>query len=77
MATHNQLDNRRIKMNTTINTQFDSTTLPEWAQQNPAIVERCRTDLAFRANVCSATTRQQANFLRRDAQRMQDELERR
>lgn len=48
-------------MTTTIPTDFDPTALPKWAQQNPAVVARCKTDLAYRCNVCAARTR----FVRR------------
>jgi hypothetical protein len=63
-------------MSTTISTAFDSRTLPEWAQRDAAVVERCRFDLAFRATVCTTQTRQQAEFLRRDTQRFEAERDR-
>ena len=48
-------------MNTTIPTPFDPQALPKWAQRIPAVVEKCRTNLAYRCDVCSAKTR----FMRR------------
>lgn len=54
-------------MPTTIPTEFDPKALPKWAQQNPAVVEKCRTDLAYRADVCSAVTEAFRKFLARQA----------
>ena len=48
-------------MTSTIPTEFDPTALPKWAQRIPAVVEKCRTNLAYRCDVCSAKTR----FMRR------------
>lgn len=39
-------------MSDTINTKFDVTALPKWAQNNPAVVELCKRDYAYRCNVC-------------------------
>ena len=43
-----------MKMEKTIVTKFDPTTLPRWAQADANVLEICKTDLAFRADVCSA-----------------------
>ena len=41
---------------TTIATTFDPKTLPAWAQRIPEVVARCKADLAYRCDVCAATT---------------------
>jgi len=41
-------------MSDTINTKFDVTALPRWAQNNPAVVELCKRDYAYRCDVCAA-----------------------
>ena len=38
-------------MKTTLSAEFDPKTLPTWAQNNPAILNKCRNDLAFRIEV--------------------------
>jgi len=60
---------------TTINTRFNASDLPTWAQNDSVIVERCRNDLAFRADVCNAETAQRRNQLRRDAYRLREQIE--
>lgn len=62
---------------TTINVKFDAGNLPAWAKNERAVLERCRNDLSFRANVCSATTAQQRKQLRRDARLLQEQVENR
>jgi hypothetical protein len=57
---------------TTINTNFNPADLPDWAQQDSAVVERCRVDLRFRVQVCEAQAEQWKNYLRRDTQRWHD-----
>ena len=54
-------------MTTTIPTEFDPTALPAWAQRNPAVVARCKTDLPYRCNVCAAKTRWLRRLLAKDA----------
>lgn len=53
----------------TIQTTFNPKSLPRWAQTRPAVVDKCRRDLAYRCNVCSAMTRQVRQQLIRDAER--------
>lgn len=43
-------------MTTTIVTAFDPSAIPVWAQRLPAVVARCKTDLAYRCDVCAAIT---------------------
>lgn len=59
----------------TVNVKFHASDLPAWAKNDSVVVERCRNDLAYRATVCAAQTAQQRNQLRRDAQRLQEEVE--
>jgi len=40
----------------TIVVKFDASALPRWAQNDPAVVEKCKNDLAFRVNVYDAKT---------------------
>lgn len=51
----------------TINTKFDVTSLPKWAQKNAKVVKLCESSLEFRANVCSAETRQMRELLAKHA----------
>lgn len=51
----------------TIVTKFDKSALPRWAQNDANVVEICKTDLAFRADVCSAKTAQLRKVLKREA----------
>ena len=44
-----------------------TTTLPAWAQRIPVVVARCKTDLPYRCNVCSAKTRWLRRLLAKDA----------
>lgn len=53
---------------TTIETTFDPSALPRWAQSHPAVIARCARDLAFRCDVCSAKTQAMRNMLIRSAQ---------
>lgn len=41
-------------MTTTVNVAFDPAALPAWAQRNPAVVARCKTDLPYRCNVSAS-----------------------
>lgn len=59
----------------TIAVQFDPTDLPEWAQKDSAVVERCKSDLSFRGDVYNAETTQRRNFLRHETRRLQDQRE--
>lgn len=61
---------------TTINIKFNPADLPDWAQRDAVVTERCRNDLAFRANVCAAETQQERNRLRSDTYRLRDERDR-
>ena len=54
-------------MNTTIPTVFDPSALPVWARRLPAVVARCKVDLAFRCDVCAATTPAMRRLLARQA----------
>ena len=54
-------------MTTTSNVAFDPAALPAWAQRIPAVVARCKTDLPYRCNVCSAKTRWLRRLLAKDA----------
>ena len=54
-------------MTTTIPTEFDPTALPAWAQRIPAVVEKCKTNLAYRCDVCGAVTEALRKFLARQA----------
>ena len=56
-------------MTTTINVSFDPTTLPAWAQRIPAVVARCKTDLAYRCDVCAAKTSAIRRLLTKQATR--------
>lgn len=57
-----------MKMNTqTIQATFDPKSLPRWAQNDAAVVAKCRISLSFRCDVFSATTKQMQNFLKRKA----------
>ena len=62
-------------MSTTINTSFDVKSLPRWAQNDAAVVEKCKRNLAFRANVCTVKNlnavgaKQYAEQLKREARR--------
>lgn len=47
----------------TIPAVFDPTSLPRWAQKNPAVVSRCETNLAYRCDVYRAKTAQTRNML--------------
>lgn len=40
----------------TIDAKFDASDLPEWAQAHPEVVAKAERNLAYRADVCSATT---------------------
>lgn len=63
-------------MNTTISTKFEVTALlPAWAQNDQAIVERCKNDLAFRSNVCAAETQQRKRQLQVETYRLQEQVE--
>ena len=53
----------------TINVVFDPTALPVWAQRIPAVVALCKTDLAYRCNVCAAKTRAIRRWLTKQATR--------
>jgi hypothetical protein len=53
----------------TINTTFDPTALPKWAQNDPNVVALCERDLSFRVNVFEATTAQYKQTLKRQAER--------
>lgn len=53
----------------TIETTFDASILPRWARNHPAVVARCKHDLAYRCNVHEAQTRQMRQQLIRDADR--------
>lgn len=59
----------------TINTKFDVKSLPKWAQNDAAVVEKCKNSLSFRANVCSVKNldvvgaKQTAEQLKREARR--------
>lgn len=55
---------------TTINTKFDENALPKWARNDPYVLAICRTNLAFRCDVFSATTASYRNFLKREARRV-------
>lgn len=50
----------------TIETSFDMSSLPRWARNYPAVIERCKNNLSYRANVHSATTKQMRDFLKRE-----------
>jgi hypothetical protein len=52
---------------TTITTKFDPKSLPRWAQNDAKVVARCARDLAYRASVCSATTKQMKDLLKKQA----------
>lgn len=54
-------------MNTTIITTFDPSSIPTWARRLPAVVAKCKTDLAFRCDVCAATTPAMKKLLERTA----------
>jgi hypothetical protein len=51
----------------TISTAFDPTSLPAWAQRDPQVVEACRVNLAYRADVCSLADACWRRLLRRQA----------
>lgn len=46
---------------------FDPKALPRWARKHPNVVELCRVRLDYRANVCSAVTKEYRRFLVRQA----------
>ena len=52
---------------TTIEVQFDPKDLPAWAQDISEVVERCAESLAFRANVCLATSNEFRSLLIKEA----------
>lgn len=60
---------------TTIINSFSKSDMPRWAQNDPAVVDKCKADLAFRANVCAVKNlsgigaKQVANQLKREAKR--------
>lgn len=54
----------------TITVQFDRKALPEWAQKNPDVVEMCKRDGGFRADVCEARTAQVRRLLVKEAARI-------
>ena len=54
-------------MTTTIPTVFDPTTLPAWAQRNPAVVALSKTNYAYRCDVCAAQTEAMRKLLARQA----------
>ena len=51
----------------TIATKFDPKSLPRWAQNDKKVIARCERDLAYRASVCSATTKQMRELLKKQA----------
>jgi hypothetical protein len=51
----------------TINTAFDPTSLPAWARRNPNVVALAARNLAYRVNVCAATTEMTRRLLTRRA----------
>jgi hypothetical protein len=51
-------------MVTTIETKFDPTALPKWAQEDEDVTSLCKIDLSFRASVHDAKTRQMINVLK-------------
>jgi hypothetical protein len=64
---------------TTINVLFDPTALPDWAQGDRLIVERCESDLGFRATVCATREGQPGhaqtiNHLRRQTYQLRNEV---
>lgn len=54
-------------MSATIPAAFDPKALPRWARKYPNVVELCRVRLDYRANVCSAVTKEYRRFLVRQA----------
>lgn len=56
-------------MEKTIATTFDPKSLPRWAQNDPQVVELCKRDLSFRANVCAATKSDYKKVLKQEAAR--------
>ena len=54
-------------MTKTIPATFDPKALPAWAQRDANVVELCKTDLAFRCDVCDAKAKQWQNVLKREA----------
>lgn len=53
----------------TIVVKFDASALPRWAQNDPAVVEMCKSNLAFRCNVYDAKTAVMKNHLKKVANR--------
>mgnify|MGYP001566614734 CR=1 FL=1 len=51
-----------------INTKFDKSALPGWAQNDVRVVEICKRDLAFRCDVARAKTAQIRKLLKREAE---------
>ncbi len=51
----------------TINVQFDTKSLPRWAQNDPNVVLGSKYSLSFRANVFEAKTEQAKRQLKREA----------
>jgi hypothetical protein len=41
-------------MSDTIEIKFNPGALPAWARKNSVVVEICKSDLAYRCNVCTA-----------------------
>ena len=53
----------------TIVVKFDASDLPRWAQNDPAVVNKCKNDLAFRCNVHDAKTATMKALLKKEANR--------
>lgn len=61
-------------MTRTIEATFKRSDLPEWAQNDSDIYERCLSDLAFRAAVFDAETPQRRRQLQKESHRFMEEL---
>jgi hypothetical protein len=63
-----------VKMESkTINTKFEKSALPRWAQRDQNVVELCKNSLSFRCDVFAAKTAAMKRFLKQEAARMMGE----
>ena len=61
-------------MTQTINTKFDVSDLPVWAQNNKNVALACKYDLEFRVAVCRAGNESTKRQLRKQAQNVEEHL---
>lgn len=65
---------KAIDMTETINTTFDPSDLPAWAQKDADVVERSKSNLAFRCDVYDAQTAQRRRQLTVETRRLMEQL---